>query len=251
MEIFAYTGEIFVGFVYLIVGIRLYALSARNAQAPDRLLAVTFLFWGLSYFVYDIPEIFFYADVPLPPLFSFSSAITLYLGTITFAVFTRAVFRPQERWALWLVAGMVGCLIVGVAGSVWVGDWGGEYPLSNQWWWVTRVGCAAPLVWMSAEGLTQYANARRRRRLGLCTPQSCNRFLLWGLAGALWVILELVDGAQYFEYEIVGQYSDSLLVHVGWLEAVPGGMIWLIFFPPAFYRRWINANAPVAKAGEG
>ena len=28
-------------------------------------------------------------------------------------------------------------------------------------------------------------------------------------------------------------------------------LIWLIFFSPAFYRRWINGNAPVAKADEG
>lgn len=237
--------------MYLIVGIRLYALSARNAQTPDRLLSVTFLFWGCSYFIYDIPEIFFYGSAQLPPLFSFSSALSLYLGTITFAAFTRAVFRPEERWALWLVAGMVCCLIVGVAGSVWVGDGSGEHPLSNPWWWVTRVGCVAPLVWMAAEGLAQYVTAVRRQRLGLCTPQVCNRFLLWGLAGSLWVALELVDGAEYFAYEMIGEYPGLLLVLVGWLEVAPGGMIWLIFFPPAIYRRWISSDAPVAKAEEG
>ena len=36
MEIFAYIGEIFAGLVYLVVGIRLYVLSVRNAQTPDR-----------------------------------------------------------------------------------------------------------------------------------------------------------------------------------------------------------------------
>jgi hypothetical protein len=32
---------------------------------------------------------------------------------------------------------------------------------------------------------------------------------------------------------------------VCWLEIVPVGLIWLVFFPPAGYRRWINRPAPV------
>lgn len=252
MEEYAYyIGDIFAGLVYLIVGVRLFALSMRNAQTPERLLSVTFLFWAFNYFLYDIPSLFFYGEALLPPLFSISSAFSLYLGTITFTVFTRAVFRNQEHWALWMVAGVVGCLLVGVAGSFWVGDWDGEYPLSHPWWWVTRVGCVAPLVWMGAEGFAQYVKARRRRQLGLCTPQVCNRFLLWGLAGALWVIMEFVDGAQYIVSESTGQLSDFLLVLTGFFEALPAGATWLVFFPPAFYQRWINGNAPVAKAEGG
>ncbi len=250
VEIFAYAGELFAGLVYLIVGIRLYALSARNAQTPDRLLSVTFLLWALNYLLYDIPSLFFYGEALLPPLFAFGSVFTSYLGTITFAVFTRAVFRNQARWAVWLVAGTVGCLIIGAVGSVWVGDWGGDYPLSHPWWWVTRVGRAAPLAWMAAEGLAQYVKARQRRQLGLCAPQVCNRYLLWGLAGALWVILEFVEVADYIVYQSTGQYSDSLFVLVGWLEAVPGGIIWLVFFPSAFFRLWVYSAAPDVTTAE-
>jgi hypothetical protein len=251
VETFTYIGEIFAGLVYLVVGIRLYALSVRNAQIPDRLLGVTFLFWALNYFLYDIPVLFFYGEAQLPPLFSIGSACTLYLANITFAVFTRAVFRGQERWALWLVAGIVGCLIIGVAGSVWVGDWSGEYPLSHPWWWLARVGSAAPSVWMAAEGFTQYSKARRRRRLGLCAPQLCNRYLLWGLAGALWLFLEVVDGAQYIAYQSTGQWSDSLTVLVACFEIAPAGIIGLVFFPPTFYQNWINNRATVANSVEG
>ncbi len=245
-----YIGDISAGLVYLIVGVRLFALSVRSAQTSDRLLSLTFLFWALSYFLYYIPSLFFYGEALITPLFAFSSVFTSYLGTITFAVFTRAVFRNQARWAVWLVAATVGCLIVGAVGSVWVGDWGGDYPLSHPWWWVTRVGRAAPLAWMAAEGLSQYVKARQRRQLGLCAPQICNRYLLWGLAGALWVILELVEVADYIVYQSTGQYSDSLFVLVGWLEAVPGGIIWLVFFPPAFYRNWINNRTSVADVAE-
>jgi hypothetical protein len=245
-----YIGDILAGLVYFIVGVRLFALSVRSAQTSDRLLSVTFLFWALSYLLYYISSLFFDGEALITPLFALGSAFTSYLGTITFAVFTRAVFRNQERWAVWLVAGTVGCLTVGVAGSVSVGDWGGDYPLSHPWWWVTRLGRAAPLAWMAAEGLAQYVKARQRRRLGLCAPQVCNRYLLWGLAGALWVILEIVEAADYIVYQSTGQYSDSLFVLVGWLEAVPGGIIWLVFFPPTLYRNWINKLATIADAAE-
>jgi hypothetical protein len=237
-------GEIFAGFVYLFVGVRLYALSRRNGQIPDRLLSASFLLWAVSYAVYDIPELISYREVSLPAVFTFSSLFTLYLGTATFALFTRAVFRSRERWASGLVACTFGCLIVGLTGSVWVGDWGGEAPLSNPWWWVARVGTALPLCWMGVEGVTQYVKARQRRRLDLCAPLVCNRYLLWGLAGGLWAILEFIDVAQYIAYERTGHWSHSLIALVSWYEFVPGLLIGLVFFPPAFYQRWITGTAP-------
>jgi hypothetical protein len=246
-----YIGYLCATLVNVIVCVRLFALTARTAQTPDRLLSVAFLFWALSYLVYGAPWVVLRDEELIPPLFTFVSLLTLHLGTITFAAFTRAVFRSRERWALWLVSGMAGCLIVGVAGSVWVGDWGGEYPLSHPWWWVTRVGGAAPYVWMGIEGLTQYVKARRRRQLGLCLPQVCNRYLLWSLAGALWSILEVVEGAEFIVYQSTGQWSDPLAALVGLLEGVPAGIIWLVFFPPVFYRRWVGRAVPAATAGEG
>jgi len=236
--------------VHLIVGVRLFALGMRNAQTPDRLLSVAFLFWTLSYLIYGVPLVLLRDEALIPPSCNFASTLALYLATIIFTVFTRAVFRNQERWALWLVAGMVGCLVVGVTGSVWVGDWSGESPLGNPWWGVTRVGMAAPYAWMGAEGFAQYVKARRRRQLGLCAPRVCNRYLLWGLAGALWLILDFVEGAEYIVYESSGQWSDSLSSLVGILEAVPSGIIWLVFFPPAFYRNWLDKLESVPDAAE-
>jgi hypothetical protein len=37
---------------------------------------------------------------------------------------------------------------------------------------------------------------------------------------------------------------------IGWLEIVPVVMVWLVFFPSAFYRNWINNRAAVADAAE-
>jgi hypothetical protein len=105
---------------------------------------------------------------------------------------------------------------------------------------------------MATEGFTQYSKARRRRQLGLCAPQICNRYLLWSLAGSLWLILEVVDGAQYIVYQRTGQWSDSVTVLIACLEIAPAGIIWLVFFPPTFYRKWVNrlvANVDAAEEG--
>jgi hypothetical protein len=51
---------------------------------------------------------------------------------------------------------------------------------------------------MGAEGLAQYLETRRRLKLGLCEAMACDRFLLWGIAGSLRVILEAIVTANDF-----------------------------------------------------
>jgi hypothetical protein len=68
--------------------------------------------------------------------------------------------------------------------------------------------------------------------------------------GVLWALLELVVVPQDIVYESTGQWSDSLGMFLGWLEFVPVAMIWLVFFPPAFYRNWITKLATVADAAK-
>jgi hypothetical protein len=253
VEDFAYyAASCFAGLVYLVVGVRLFALSSRNGQVPDRLLTVSFLFWALCYLLYDIPLLVYRDPALIPPLYPFGVIVTYCLGSAVFAIFTRAVFRSREIWARWLLAGIVGCLLVGLGGCIWVGDWAGEYPLSHPWWWVKTLGITAPFAWMSAEGFTQFVKSRKRQRLGLCSPMVANRFLLWGLSGLLWSILEFVETAQYVIYQSTGAWADSLSYSSAWLEAVPGGLIWLIFFPPSRYRNWITQRPTRAgQAAEG
>jgi hypothetical protein len=251
MEVFNNIGEGIAGLVFLFVGIRVWGLSKRSGQIADRLLSVAFLLWGFCYALYNIPDLLFYHGAVHPLPLAFITLLTLHLGSVTLGFFTRAVFRSRERWALWLVAGSAGCLIVGLTGSAWVGDWRGEQPLSNPWWWMMRVGSAIPVFWMGIEGLTQFGKARQRRQLGLCTPLVCNRYLLWGLAGSLWSILEIVDWADMVLYELTGQWSDALYVVVCWLEVAPGLLVALVFFPPAFYRRLITGAARSPQVVEG
>jgi len=246
MEEGAYLESAIAGLIYLVAGVRLYRFSVRTGGAPERLLSVSLLLWGLSFPLYDLPDLL--VDESMSTPFSFASRLVLHMGTIAFLLFTRTVFRSGESWATWLVAGTIVCLVVGVGGSVWVGDWEGFYPLSNPWYWLEWVGRIAPMAWMGIEGLVQYRKTRARRRLGLCDPLVCNRFLLWSLTGTFWVILELVVTAQNIDYEITQQWAPSLDFVVSLLEILTVAVIWFVFFPPASYRNWIENRAAIADA---
>ena len=88
-------------------------------------------------------------------------------------------------------------------------------------------------------------------RLGFCDPGVCNRYLLWALFGTLQVCLSLVLLPQYAEYESTNQFTAMWDALYGGIEIASLVMIWLVFFPPDFYQRWINGNAPVEKTEEG
>jgi hypothetical protein len=253
-SVFIYlTGNAIACFAYLYVGVRLYRLSRRTRQTPEFLIAACFLLWVLSYLLYDIPYALVRSDELVPAVCAYSSQFALALGNAAFALFIRAVFRPDVRWATWLVAAIIVSLVVGLMGSAWTGDWEGVNPLANPGYWLDGFGALAPATWLGAEGFAHYFMARRRLKFGFCEPMDCNRFLLWGIAGALWLVLEGFFAASDLVFSLTGQWSDLLILGVALFEVVPVAVIGFIFFPPAFYCRWVegrgkssDAQAPMA-----
>ena len=239
---------VFIG--YLTICMRLLRLSAQTGEAPERLLGLAFLFWSLSY-VFYYPAYHLIAEGSLQAFCLFCSGLADDAGALSLALVTRCVFRKRERWAKFLVAGIAVLLIAGAGGSVWVGDYEANYPLSNPWFWLELGGDAVAMIWIAAEGLLNYRKARQRLRLGLCEPLVCNRYLLWGLAGAVWIVYDLALIAQYIDFEVTQQWSPSLDALVSSLGASAVAVIWFVFFPPAFYRRWIRNTDPAATIAEG
>jgi hypothetical protein len=210
------TGNAIACFAYLFVGVRLYLLSRRTRQTPEFLIAACFLLWVLSYAIWDIPYAFVRADALVP--------------------------------AFCLVAAIIVSLVMGVVGSAWAGDWEGVNPLSNPWYWLDGFGALAPATWLGAEGFNHYFKARRRLKLGFCEPMDCNRFLLWAMAGTLWVVLEGFFIASDIVYSLTGQWSELLIFYVAMFEVVPVAIIWFIFFPPEFFCRWVESRGKRADA---
>ncbi len=247
MEGHAYIGELLAGIVYLSVSVRLLRLAQRTGEAPERLLGATFLFMGVSAAFYVLPVFSAFESLWTP--LNFAARVIYLPSAVMIALFTRLVFRPGKRWGAWLVWGTAILLVSGVGGSAWGGDWEG-FSISNRWFWLEWVGFTLPFGWAGSETFAQYGRARRRVRMGLCDPLVCNRYLLWALFGTLQVCLCLVLIPQYSEFETTNQFTATWDAIYGTIEIASLVMIWLVFFPPAFYQRWINGTAPVEKAEE-
>jgi len=247
MEDHAYVGELLAGIVYLIAGARLLRLGQRTREAPERLLGATFLFMGVSSALYVLPVFSTFESLWTP--LNFAGRVTYLPAAVMLALFTRFVFRPDKRWGAWLVWGIAILLVAGVGGSALGGDWEG-FSISNGWFWLEWVGYTLPFGWAGSEAFAQYRQARRRLDLGLCEPLVCNRYLLWALFGALQACSSLVLLPQYVEYETTSQFGATWDTLYGASIIASLGMIWLVFFPPTFYRNWINKHATVVDAAE-
>jgi hypothetical protein len=242
MEESSYVFEVTAGALYVLVGGRLWLLSRETRQVPEQLIGITFLLWGASYLLYNFPLILHDAALLTP--FFFGGRAFFDVGMVTIALFTRRVFRPDQRWARWMVVGTGALLIVGVAGSAAVGDWEGVFALSNPWFWPEWAGMTLPFIWFGIEGFLQYSGARKRAKLGLCDRMTCNQFLLWALAGFFMIGSNVAVFLQYFEYEREAQFSGAMDAFVGLFEIFTIGVIWVVFFPPAFYRNWLADPPP-------
>ncbi len=248
MDSTAYIGEVISAVVYLFVGLRLYRLSRHTGHTPETLIAASFLLWMLSYAIWDIPYAFVDSAERVPAVYSYGSQIALASGYLVFAFFIRAVFRPDARWATALVAVIEVSILAALVGSAWVGDWEGIELLAHPWYWLDFFGTIAPISWMGVEGFFQYFKTRKQLKLGLCDPMTCNRFLLWGIAGSLWVILESIVAASDLVYALTGQWSELLGAAIAFFEFIPIAIIWFVFFPPDFYCRWVERGSKSAAA---
>jgi putative Ca2+/H+ antiporter (TMEM165/GDT1 family) len=245
MEDNAYIGGAFAGLVYLVAGIRLTRLSVRTGELPERLLAATFLLWSVSYLFWEFGRALGEESLATPLLTT--GYFVTQAGNVTLALFLRAVFRSRERWARWLVAGLVLGMIVGIGGSAWIGDWNATHPLSNPWYWIDTVSVFAMAGWMTAEGFHHYYMARQRLRLGLCDPLVCNRYLIWGLTGLTWVAIDPIVAVNDIVYELTGTWLSALDATQSVLEVVGIVLIWFVFFPPRLYQRWIGDAASTVR----
>ncbi len=249
MEASDYIGSVLAGLVYFVVGARLVRLGNRTRSASEWVLGLTLLIWGLSY-VFWVTSAASHGQPALESQLLIASRLATNLGGVWIAYFPLLVFRRGSTWAKWLSASIASCLIVGTAGSIWTGDPEGLDPLSNIWWWIEWLGEIGSGIWIGVEGLHHYGTTRPRVRLGLCEPIVSHRYLLWGIAGVFWTLLGFVIVGQYVEFWVTQSWSATLDNLVAFCEIAALAMIWLAFFAPAAYQRWIDRGNPHLKAAE-
>lgn len=248
MEGHAYIGELIGGIVYLIAGFRLLRLGGRTGKIPERLLGAIFLFMGVSAVLYVLPSLSPFATLWTP--LNFAGRLAYTPAPVMIAIFTWLVFRPEARWPIgfaWITAAL---LVAGVGGSASAGEWDG-FSIDNGWFWLEWLGYTLPFGWAGTEAFLQHLQARRRLRLGLSERMVCNRLLLWAWFGALQLCSCLVLIPQYAQYGRENLFTATWDLLYGAFVIGSLVTIWLVFFPPVLYRRWIAGAASPAPAEEG
>lgn len=233
-----YWGEFLAGLFFLVVGLRLLRLSFRTGERPERQLGSYFALAGVSYLVYVLPRMLEIAALDVPSIFA--SRASYSIGMIPFLQFTRDVFRQDSRWAAWLTRSAMGVLFVGIVGAATTGDWTGT---SSAWFWCYVGGYSTAILWMTIEANLANIAARKRLRIGLCEPSVANRYLLWACFGVFQTLACAVVIAWEFEYAGAEEVSSAMEVLLSISEITSVGAVWLAFFSPSFYQRWIARSA--------
>jgi len=182
----------------------------------------------------------------------------LYLGVLGFAAFVWKTFRPEGlagRLGFGLVAALfsTNLLIMRVSGAY--------TSQAHPFHIVLSASLTTVFAWAFLETLLYHARMRKRADLGLADPVVTNRFFLFTIwTGALTVLPIVVTFVRTYQLmnglDAPTSGAPSLAVQPGseWTlravrlavvalgPAVVTGM-WLGFFPPARYTRWLRARA--------
>ncbi len=170
----------------------------------------------------------------------------LSLACIALYRFTRRVFRPSgSRGRIAEAVGIAASVLT--LGLVFATDGiAGERSLSVL---AANAARLASYAWSFAEALRYWRMMRRRMAVGLGDPLVANRFGLWsvwmgGLTFMLVVVLllritGLALGAGEDQLAVVLPLLRPLLAGVA---LVSGTAVWLTFFPPRFYLRWLKPS---------
>jgi hypothetical protein len=141
-------------------------------------------------------------------------------------------------------------LVFGVGSSVLIGDWEG-FSLGNPFFWFEWVGYTVPFMWAGMEAFGEYRSSLRRHRVGLCDRMVCNRLLLWSIFGTAQVALSVILLQMYSNYETTNTFSALLDRMTALIEFVSLGLVWLVFFPPRFYQKFISGSDVGENSVEG
>lgn len=256
----AYAFQLVAAAVFLWVGVRLVRLSRHTGESPEKLLGLHFFCSGLAYLAWVIPTLFQLEEaksrIDLTLWFDIVPWAIYDLGIVPLLLFARLVFRPDATWGKWLVATCT--LMLLSATTMWFAQQQPGvyfYSVESPWYWCNLFGYAIPYVWLAIEAFLAHSAARRRARIGLCSRVVVNRYLLFGFYGVDQVALCVADLLQTMEVTGGGDGVVSPLFDfaIGSIEVAGVAILFFVFFPPKFYREWLEGqqSAPSTSAGMG
>lgn len=224
--------------VLCLLGARLIALALQGRKLPELWIGLFFMLTSPGAWLMLRALELRGHDTAAHPM-AVAGLSLIGLGTVPVYVFTCTVFRAGERWALGLA----------VAGSLLV-LWGCFAQLGG---FSLHIDASRPRLelvlgrllcfgWATAESLRMYFLMRRRVAVGLADPVLSNRFLLFALWSAA---MGLLPGLHALDRLLGGAtgYLRLLAVFPKGIGVCMFVAIFLNFFPPRAYLRWLRRGA--------
>jgi hypothetical protein len=243
MEAFAGASVLALVTVSLAVSLRTLASWRRDGRLPELLLGLMlFLSVGIGY-----PAMIAATRVQAggAGLIYIGSSLVVNAGFSLLFLFTLRVFRPRALWArAFAGAGILSLLTNLMLRSFDVLTTGkppvpADAPVQSL---LQITPVVAGYTWTAFESLRYFRMMRLRARLGLGDPIVANRFLLWGITGALVVVGALVNVGAILHGVDVFRNAGILLISsaTGLAQAV---LLLLAFLPPRAYQEWVRRRA--------
>lgn len=230
--------------VSAILGVRLLALARRTHRMPELALGLAYVTVGAL--GYPLGLISAVPGLPEPAAracFALSHLFT-GLGSAAVYVFTCNVFRPDARWARWIVRVAAAALAVQTAFSVsraLTGD-PTQFAVPDAAFSVRQAITAFSYAWTAIEALRYRELMVRRLALGLAEIEVVNRFLLWAIAG----VGAFLGSGTMSIVSLVGALpwqNPVALSAVGLGGVTSATCAWLAFMPPRGYLAWVRSRA--------
>jgi hypothetical protein len=244
MQLFSAAATLAFVVVSAVLGVRLLALARRTERMPELALGLAFFTVGALGYPLGLAAVLPGVPAGLARAGFALSHVFTAVGSAAVYVFTCTVFRPDARWARWIVRAAAFGLAVQAAASVaraLTGD-PTRFAEPDAAFTLRQALTAFSYGWTALEALRYRALMVRRLALGLAEVEVVNRFLLWAIAG----IGAFTGSGTMSAVSLSGAmpWQDPIaLSAVGLGGVTSAACAWLAFMPPRAYLAWVRANA--------
>lgn len=221
-------------FASFVVGIRLLARGLPARLRPEALLGAHALLIASGNVIIQGAVLVGLHGTKLASIVVRTGGVIVDIGYTLFAWFCVEVYRPEmpvlRKWSVALLLAIAVVQPIGVMFESTV----------DPIFYSEQVLRVASYAWGSFEAFRFYGIMRRRAQYGMGDPLVENRFMLWGIATTL-ALLILIAMCITFRLTALS-YLGGLALEVGAILTMPTAfLVWLAFFPPNWYRERVLA----------
>jgi hypothetical protein len=231
--------------VNLAVGGRLLWKAGAPGARPELLLGAACTLDGVEWLLWVLAYYTPLAGTHAGDWLGAGCRVGIICHNIFLLAFTRLVFRPGSRTARVAVVALAGLmsssLVIGIAQGDWLG-----YRSDRIWIWLETCPQLVAYAWTLVESALHYARMRKRLAHGLADPVVTNRVLLWALYGAAMLGAGIFYVISIGVASFSGEYPFALDAAMIACTSFSCGAIWLAFYPPRAYRRWLASASETA-----